>query len=643
MQNRIVLYLLLLIVFVLVAYWGVGGLDSVKELVAGAKEYAPDIKTGLDELGAAEQILPPAIRDQAKKLEDGLLAMVAEGSRSNCFQDIGGFRENLGKDEEDTVTFLFTFDPNAEGTWVDINTYKSVTYNRFFVPKMKPCVIAKGDLPKKFVQKFIDNDKNIDLSLEIVSGVNIYYNTKKLNGNVLRVIQEGWPITAVNDESDNYQSDGILYKGSDNEICFIPTNKVYNYDQDGIDNDYVNDKADEGTIAWKVATGVLPSCTSVNGYEAIELFADDDASAGEFDCEIKFKKDSQKQLLKPIPNFGTTSGQDGDCSDIFKDHLLKEGVLTLPKDGCWAIISEDDDSDYNDCGWVEVGPGEIIPGKNKKGTKLYQQSAPRYENTDPLCLLEFYNWRMPDELQGELLCDGSSHKWYQCEDTTTGMEKKMTVNGKDVVYTCNGGGVWFVNNTEHLPWFTYGSIELFTDNDNSYPGSCDTQDANIYFACDARGTMGVVKETDFGSGTFNCPTEDYDCNNYAKSHSGKVANSCNLFLSEDDNSGNDCADASVPFGEWVNMYAGTFYHCDGNEKNCEKGPSYVGKDSDDHGLCLLRNKWIVERYPGDLLCSNVANQNWILCDNRKVGSYVVLNGETQYCQNNDGDYRFMKK
>ena len=393
LKNRIVLYLLLLIVFLLIIFWGTGSLDSVKDLVSGAEEYAPDISTGLDELQAEETILDPGVKKQAKALKETINAMM-NSSKSQCFQRFGGFKEDLGEDEENTVSFLFTFDPMINGTTITIKNYKETIYDRFDVPSMIPCVIAGPDesYAESFVDKYLDG-KDVTVKYSQVQAVNIYYNTEDMNGNVLRVVDPRWPTDKdpVNDEGDNYESDGILYKADKNTICFIPT--IYgtydNADQDGINNDYVDDTSDEGTIAWKVANGHIdtPKCSAINGYEAIELFEDNDASTGEFDCDYKRRKDAKKHVRNFIEQFVNYKSEDNDCTATFEKYMSTDGVFRTADNGCWAIISEDDDGSYNDCGWVEVSSGEMIPSYDSgKSVKLKLQGAPRYEETYALCV-----------------------------------------------------------------------------------------------------------------------------------------------------------------------------------------------------------------------------------------------------------------
>lgn len=662
-----------LLALIFIGLWQSGMLDNIEGVVEGIMNNTPDISVGLDETQANEITLPGNIGKPMTVLKSTLEAM-AKSKKTDCFQKFGGFQAELGEDEVNTASIILVHNSLTNAVDVTIRSYKGVVYDKYPIPDISLCVIAgtegKTEVADVFNKRFIQGQKNaLGTYFKPVDSLVISYSTKKLKGNrISSVVGEGFASgkDPVNDESDNYDSDGILFKTKDPKtegasICFLPTNKWFT-DKDGIKSSLVSDNSDEDSLAWKLEHSPdLQQCDKTTlGYEAVELFGDDDASGSEFDCEMKdFAQDGQKNIYAPLSSLAANSGEDGDCKDLMQKHMTSaDGTITLPEKGCWALLSEDDDfPEPNDCGWVEIGAGEVIPSyEASEGRKLYPFGKPKYEITDPLCLLNFYAWKTSAQRPGALLCDGISHKWYSCdEDTYNEKEpytKKMSVENKEVIstvtYTCtvkNKIYTWEADQKDVLPWFTYYSLELFADSDNSYPGSfaADTPDYNsVFFACDARGRTGEVKASDY-SGSFPCPTEGNDCDSFALENKGyyqKDGGGCNLFLSEDDPNpnSNDCGAASVPIGtHFYPLQFNTLYACDGSEESCSKGPLAVWGNSE--AKSLLQHSWKASRYGGEFLCAE--DWKWYLCEERKLGSYIPVKGQKLYCNKNEtGQYVF---
>jgi len=138
---------------------------------------------------------------------------------------------------------------------------------------MKPCVIAGYyDVAENFFKHFNKGETLNEPYYSIVAGIDIFYREGMVydsgnagehwyngfefswyNGNVIRVL--GFPSDMVNNQNDNFESGGMLFKGNDNEICFFPTNKKVNFDVDGIDNDYISNINDEESLLYKWDNG----------------------------------------------------------------------------------------------------------------------------------------------------------------------------------------------------------------------------------------------------------------------------------------------------------------------------------------------------------------------------------------------------
>lgn len=675
-------------------YWGPeGSFQQLKDVVDGAKKFLPDITVGLDELSADETSLSNTLLREATALQDTLLAM-AKSDKTNCFQSFGGFSQELGEDET-TAVFSFTYNPAKNSTQVTINEKKAVIYNKFDVPKMKPCVIAgPGGVAENFFKACVDGPckKFKKPYYQKVNSLIIKYDEEGRNGNVIKITDGNWPKNAVNDESKNFENDGLLFKGADNEICFFPTNWIVNYDKDGIDNDFVYDASDDDSLMYKLATNRLEQCSPTEGYDAIELFANDDAATfgGEVDCDERKKGVSTltHEIKQKISHLSAFRGEDNDCTNVIKNSVTASyGGYATPDEGCLVLISEDDGPDFNDCGWVAAAPGEILPPKNSPGTKIYSSVTPRYENMDPLCLLNNHFWtNNEDEL---LLCAGN--KWVGCKSENEGLNFTFNVGEEKVHYFCEEDSsepIWvpkkqddqnftddekkeledkinlskekieklngtekifaqrnlskleailekgtkkvWVNDKREQPWFRYSGLEHFADDESS--NGCGNDNEKIYFACDERGIMGVTKSSELKEGMFPCPSQDWDCNDYFEKAHGYDHGGCNLYLSEKDwPDSNDCGWAIIPNQYYIGL---NYRQLANTKKEIEKN----GEDS----MCLLTDKVAV--YPhigGELLCGQ--NSRWYLCEARKVDDCFNDASNTEWCCRDTADGYIFKE
>ena len=671
---------LALFAFIVLAMWQSGTLEEIKEVVYNIDK--PDLSVGLEEIKGEELLLPSNVHVEAKALRSTLMAM-AESENTNCFETFGGFKKDLGEEADQTVTFSFTYGQDkkgeefVDGTWVEINPYKSQIVDRYFVEGMRPCVIAGSEqLVETFINKFAKKKSVSGKFHSPVDSINIYYNEEGYNGNAIRVSGDGFGLgrAPVNGKGKNFESDGVLFKVDDEygSICFFPTND-YVDNEDGMNDDWLEDSGDEESFAYKIGHGQVTKCTERTGYGVIEISANDDASSGELDCDVKDHGNSEGEINFFANNLKDYETEDGDCKALIDKNMANsDGTFPLPESGCWLLISEQDPG-LNDCGWVEIGPGEVVPDfSSNRFTMFYPFGAPNFENTDPLCLLNYYQWQMPASNDGALICDGKDHRWYICDKSGIGnpekeiepFTRKMKVDNEDVIYTCKLKGQneagndiydWEAENTEHLSWMEFEGIELFANNDEDYPNSCKTFEGNIYSACDYRaggeskGGMGITKSADLGEGTFICPSEDNDCDNYYRTHNGyynEGPNNCAVYMSEDDDGArgsNDCGSAAIPAGESIWQGTTSLFHCTGNAGECPEGPikTWIQNDGE-NSRCLLKNKWRNTIIPGDFICAD--DHNWKLCEARKEGSCLNVAGKDWCCEKSEsGKYLFYEE
>ncbi|MFA6461508.1 MAG: hypothetical protein WCV90_04515 [Candidatus Woesearchaeota archaeon] len=254
--SLIVLALLVMIILGGKYYGEEGLFNGVKNAAETLWNYTPNMSIGLKELNSSTTFLPEGAQQEAKALPR-VLKMMAKPHNKNCFSFVdGGFSTDLSSEEATSPEFLFEIVGNK--TKVTIFSQKSVIHSNFDVPGMVPCVIAgPNNVAENFFKFFIVRDDRYMMEdgkmylsespladggykQEIkyytpVSTIDIYYNQEGKNGNVIRVPELG--ADTVNGKQ-NLESNGVLFKGSNGEICFFPTNWVVNGDEDGIDNDF---------------------------------------------------------------------------------------------------------------------------------------------------------------------------------------------------------------------------------------------------------------------------------------------------------------------------------------------------------------------------------------------------------------------
>ncbi len=264
-------------------YYGDKGMFSnVKDAADTLWSYAPNVSIGLTTLNATMITLPGDQASQISGLQATLVKML-DSSEQDCFANFGPL-DNLGegvsigssagaKGESEVTTHIsFYLDSNTQETVFIVGTSGSQIYKNFRL-KMTPCVVAGPyDVAENFFQHFNKNAGNLkEPYYNLVMGGDISYQKRKIgyseetggvfsaySGNAIRVV--GFPPNMVNDENDNFENGGMIFKGKGNEICFFPTNKASNSDIDGMDNNYVSDETNEESLIYKWKNGKVKKC-----------------------------------------------------------------------------------------------------------------------------------------------------------------------------------------------------------------------------------------------------------------------------------------------------------------------------------------------------------------------------------------------
>ncbi|MBI4983364.1 hypothetical protein HZC32_01865 [Candidatus Woesearchaeota archaeon] len=259
--------LVALIILGLIYYGPFGLYDKVKGIASGIKEYAPNITVGMNPLKASPATISGSQESEVSALKATIERML-KSSKNDCFDDFSGFKEDLGEGDKSTKISI-RYDNLKDQSVFTITNLGGQTVKVFKVPKMKPCVIAgTNQAAVTFLNTFSGGEFQDEPEIAftgnyytLVNNLEIYYHKyySKYSGNIIRVLD--WSGDPVNDESDNFQSAGILFKGKDNQICFFPTNKAADADKDGIDNDQFTDLKDKESIAYQVKIEKRYTCS----------------------------------------------------------------------------------------------------------------------------------------------------------------------------------------------------------------------------------------------------------------------------------------------------------------------------------------------------------------------------------------------
>lgn len=251
--KKVIMYLIPLIVLVITSlgYFGDNGLFApIKELGDDIKDAAPNVSAGMQKLKADDVEIPGEIGVQLESFKAAIEEML-NSSNTNCFGNYQSFSDldadtNGWFSDPKSVTIRLSYDPSRRETLFVIDTGIGQQYELYNL-SMDLCVVGgkerAGLLPtERFFRHFISadrNDVNLDFSNPLTS-LEIFFDDEGFNGNIIRVLGDGFTAGEhpINDEPDNYES-GYLYKQGDKGICFLPTNYLNDYDEDGVENDWI--------------------------------------------------------------------------------------------------------------------------------------------------------------------------------------------------------------------------------------------------------------------------------------------------------------------------------------------------------------------------------------------------------------------
>ncbi|MDO8510840.1 MAG: hypothetical protein Q7S55_01615 [Nanoarchaeota archaeon] len=232
-----------------------GLFDKAKGLILGAKDVLPKISVGLEEQ-KAEVTIPDAHREEIILLGDTIKGMLKLGNK-NCFSNAGTMSD-LGEGGTS-----LEFDLRGDKTLLTVSGgaggKQTIADLAAEFPGLKPCVIAgEGGISKNFFTHFIDEKELYYPYFKEASSLTIWYGTSGADGN--RISVGGFDSGTVNDENDNFENEGWLFTPDGQHVCFFPTNKVANYDDDGIDNDYFS-LGEKNSIQFRIDQGELQLCS----------------------------------------------------------------------------------------------------------------------------------------------------------------------------------------------------------------------------------------------------------------------------------------------------------------------------------------------------------------------------------------------
>lgn len=174
-----------------------------------------------------------------------------------------------------------------------------------------------------------------------------------------------------------------------------------------------------GPITVERAEGVITTekkqePVAFKHYRSIEIFGGDDRGANPESRAIK--QACTSWVGKDCPS------EDNDCDGNFDFQSIEE-------EGCWIMMSEDDDTDPNDCGQSMISDGAIISLNSYvnfidfDGNVLHNYQSKANED-EPMNLL-YWKWRSTPDY-GSLIC--SKGFWYGCKEANEG--RTLDIAGK---------------------------------------------------------------------------------------------------------------------------------------------------------------------------------------------------------------------
>lgn len=226
-----------------ILFGGEGLVNGMKKAILGIKEVLPDVSVGLEEQ-KAEVTIPDVHRAEIFKLRQTIQGMLKFGNK-DCFANYGGISE-LGE-AATSLTLQLQGDKTLLTVYGGAGGKQIITDLSTEFLAMKPCVIAgEGGTSENFFKHFIDGEELIYPYFSPVKSLTILSSTNDINIPDLNL---------VNDLEDN----GWLFTPDGEHICFFPTNKVADYDNAGIDNDYFT-LEEENSIQNRINAGKLQQC-----------------------------------------------------------------------------------------------------------------------------------------------------------------------------------------------------------------------------------------------------------------------------------------------------------------------------------------------------------------------------------------------
>ncbi len=233
---------LVALIIIAMVYWGPEGLyENMKELGQTVSGYVPNVSIGMNELNASGVAIPSQQVEDVGELKSAIDSMLSS-NKKNCFGSFGGFESDIGESGKSTVINIY-YNNDPQSMKIIISNQNGQVYKIFNFNNTRPCVIAGSrNEAKNFYAHYIDGEPLVSPYSSTVQGLTIFYQKEwtSYNGNTLRVV--GWPDDGpVNDEGNNFDNSGLLFKGEGNEICFFPTNNEIDADDDGIESDTIKE------------------------------------------------------------------------------------------------------------------------------------------------------------------------------------------------------------------------------------------------------------------------------------------------------------------------------------------------------------------------------------------------------------------
>jgi len=412
--NKLVYYIIPLVVLVLIIIWQFGPNGLMEGVKTAVKGVISKVSFGAKTTLASKLILPTEHETAIRNLVS-IMGKMRDSSSTNCYMNykVKGYGHSGMPDLGGTTGTIITLSENK----IDLSYNGQVpdSLTKELNPQMKGiklCVISGKEVSDNFYTNFLNTETASSQNcVSYGKCYSPYYTSVK------KIILSGTESISYDSYSNlELEDGGWLYKNDLGEICFFPTQDMFNGDE-GLNDDFVfgGGNSQGESIPYKINSGELKLCSSTGDwkkYQSIELAVEDDNSV-------------VGQVITQV------------CTGLIgKDCLTKynKPFKELPseaKSGCWVVATSSSSPTYYGYFWGEAEEGQILYSNKLESPGNLEMVSDSLKLGQNEKIKTVFSDRAWYAFNGHsLVC--LNHYWYDCTSNEAG--KILNLNNKK--YTC---------------------------------------------------------------------------------------------------------------------------------------------------------------------------------------------------------------